>query len=48
MGINMPTKTVIFPSLQKFDGLKQCFLTPGSSRRCLRAQAAAERTMQGT
>ena len=28
MGINMPTKTVIFPSLQKFDGLKQFFLTP--------------------
>ena len=29
IGINMPPKTVIFPSLQKFNRLKRRFLTPG-------------------
>ena len=29
IGINIQNKTIIFPSLQKFDGLKRRFLTPG-------------------
>ena len=30
MGVNMPTKTVIFSSLTKHDGVQRRDLTPGS------------------
>ncbi|ELP90027.1 helicase, putative [Entamoeba invadens IP1] len=29
MGVNMPAKTVVFPSVEKFDGEKKRFLNPG-------------------